>query len=52
MIMTDLVKTPGLPVPLFDTVQRRLACQIEHEQDGDCIVGYEGEHRDEFSLTA
>jgi len=47
-----LVKPPSLPVPLFDTVQRRLACQVEHEQDGHCVVGDEREHGDEFSLAA
>lgn len=48
----DLVEPPGLPVPLFDTVQRRLASQVEHEQDGHRVIGYEGQHRDKFPLTA
>lgn len=49
---TDLVESPGLPVPLFDTVQRRLASQVKHEQDGHRVIGYERQHRDEFPLTA
>jgi hypothetical protein len=40
----DLVEPPSLPVPLFDTVQRRLASQVEHEQDGHRVVGHEGQH--------
>jgi hypothetical protein len=49
---TDLVKPPSLSVPLFDTIQGRLACQVKHEQDGHCVVRDEREHGDEFSLAA
>jgi hypothetical protein len=48
----SLVKSSALSVPLFNTVQRRLACEIEHEEDGHGIVANEGKHVDEFSLPA
>ena len=48
----SLVETPALPVPLLYAVQRALARQVEHEQDGDGVVTHERQHVDELALPA
>ena len=46
------VEPAALSVPLFDAVESRFPCQVEHEEDGDGIVADEGQHVDEFALAA
>ena len=46
-----LVETTCLPIPLLDRVQRRLPCEVEHEENGNGIVAYEWKHIYELSLT-
>lgn len=37
---SGLVETSSLSVPLLDTVECALPCQIEHEQDSHSIVAH------------
>lgn len=37
-----LVEAAPLSVPLLDTVESGFACEVEHEEDGDCVVADEG----------
>ena len=46
-----LVEAAALSVPLFDAVEGGFAREIEHEEDGDCVVADEGQHVDEFALS-
>lgn len=46
----SLVEATTLPIPLLDTVQRALSCQIKHEQNRDCIVAHKGQHVDKLPL--
>ena len=34
------VEAATLPIPLFYRVQCGFAGQVEHEEDGDCVVAY------------
>lgn len=45
------VETSALAIPLLDAVQRTLAGQVEHEENGHSIVTHKGQHVDEFTLT-
>lgn len=47
-----LVETAALPVPLLDAVQGALSCEVEHEEDGDCVVADEGQHIDKLALAS
>ncbi len=47
-----LVEAAPLPVPLLDRVQRALARQVEHEEDGHGVVAHERQHVDELALAA
>lgn len=47
-----LVESSPLAVPFLDAVQRALAGQVEHEEDGYSIVAHERQHIDELALTA
>lgn len=47
-----LVESSPLAIPLLDAVQRALAGQVEHEQDGHGIVTHERQHIDELALAA
>ena len=33
-----LVEASTLSIPLFDRVERALSCEVEHEENGDCVV--------------
>ena len=48
----SLIEAATLSIPFFDTVQGRLASEVEHEEDRYCVVADEGEHVDEFALPA
>lgn len=48
----SLVEAASLTVPFLDTVESRLACEIEHKEDGHSVIADEGQHVDEFSLAA
>ena len=47
-----LIESPALPIPFLDTIECGFPCQVEHEEDSDCVVADEGQHVDEFSLAA
>ena len=47
-----LVEAAALSVPLFDAVEGGFAREVEHEEDGNCVVADEGQHVDEFALSA
>lgn len=47
-----LVESSPLTIPLLDAVQRALAGQVEHKQDGHGIVAHERQHIDELALAA
>ena len=47
-----LVEAAALPVPFLDAVKCRFAREVEHEQDGYCVIAYERKHVDEFALSA
>jgi len=49
---THLVEAPRLAVPLLYRVERALARQVKHEEDGDGVVADERQHRDELALAA
>ena len=46
-----LVEASALAIPLLDAVQRALPRQIEHEEDGHCVIADERQHVDELSLS-
>ena len=47
-----LVDGTGLAIPVLDRHQGGAACQIKHEEDGQCIVADEREHIQELLLTS
>lgn len=47
-----LVESSPLAIPLLDAVQRALAGQVEHEEDGHGVVTHERQHIDELALAA
>lgn len=34
----SLIKAATLAIPFLDRIEGALACEIEHEQNGNCIV--------------
>lgn len=48
---SSLVESSSLSIPLLDTVQRTLPCQVKHEQYRDRIIADQGQHVDEFPLS-
>lgn len=46
-----LVEAPTLAVPLLDAVERALACQVKHEQDGHGVVAHQRQHVDKLALA-
>lgn len=46
-----LVEASCLSVPLLDTVESRLAREIEHEQDRNCVIADQRQHVDKLPLT-
>ncbi len=51
-LRTHLVEPSSLSVPFLDAVQSRFTCQVEHEKDGNRVVGNEREHGYELPLSA
>lgn len=47
----SLVETTALAIPFFDRIERALACQIKHEQNGNSVIADQWQHIDEFALT-
>jgi hypothetical protein len=47
----SLVEASSLPVPLFDAVEGRLSCQVEHEENGNGVIADQGKHVDELPLA-
>lgn len=47
-----LVETATLAIPLLDAVQGALSCEVEHEEDGDCVIADERQHVDKFALAS
>jgi hypothetical protein len=47
-----LVEATPLAIPLLDAVQRALARQVEHEEDGNRVVADQRQHVDELALPA
>lgn len=46
-----LIEPPRLSVPLLDRVERRLAREVEHEEDRDGVVAHERQHVHELALA-
>jgi hypothetical protein len=44
------IESSGLPIPLLNAQQGRLSGEVEHQEDGHCIVTNKGQHADEFPL--
>lgn len=46
-----LVESAPLAIPLLDAVERALARQVKHEEDGDGVVTHQRQHVDKLALA-
>ena len=48
----SFVEAATLAIPLLYRIEGALACEVEHEQNGNCIVTDQRKHINELALSA
>lgn len=48
----SLIEAATLTVPFLDRIKRALACEVEHKQNGNCIVADQRKHINKLALSA